>query len=239
MVQFTEETSAQGGGMEMIPAGTLVWLAASVRGMKNSNATGGQMADMEFVITEGAFTRRKIWMYLMDPDDGRNSEAARTMSQGHLCRMLESTGVCIPGQMQTYQQHRIATLQGCVETLEAATAAGRKIAAKLGIQPAKDGYAAKQVIECFVSPNPKSGSTKEWERLKSGDTAPPAGAAAAATRAVQPSFGTPAAVAAPGGFGAPAARPSALAPPSWAGAEQAAPAAGGAAAALGNDDIPF
>lgn len=243
MVQFNENTAAQ-GSVGLIPAGTLVWLAVSVRSIGPAKSSGVNQADMEFTVAGGPFTKRKVWAYITDPDDPGASEAAREMSGGALARMLEAVGVCKPGNPDSYRNPRIATFKGCIDTLVAATGAGRFVAARMTIEKGTGGYQDKNRPD-FLSPNPNSGSKKAWAELVAAGTAGVAGAPAGAPPATlpAPAWGGQAAAAVTGAPApvqpAPIARPSALSAPAWTtpGATQA-PAAGQAATTL-DDDIPF
>lgn len=227
-MKFNEESSQAGGGFDTIPAGTLAMCALSVRAMKESQgkAAGAMMADVELVITSGPFAKRKIWEFLMDPDAKQLSDQAREQAMGKLCRILESTGVCVPGQVATYTNPQLATFKGALDAIQAAVARGAGIGVKIMVEPATGGYAEKNKVGAFLSPNPKSGSRRDWDKLLAGANAAPAPA-----------------VAAPAGFGAPtpAATPSALQTPGWVGGGGwGAPNTPGAgASALKDDEIPF
>jgi hypothetical protein len=228
MVTFTQNTAAQ-GSTSLIPAGTLVWLAVSIRSVGPSKSSGANQADMEFIVAAGPYAKRKVWAYLSDPDDMTASEAAREISGGALARMLEAVGVCKPGVPDSYRNPRIATFQGCLDTLVAATGANRFVAGKITIEKGKDGYADKNRVE-FLSPNPASGSKRSWDELNAAGANGVAGAPAVTAPA--PAWG---AAAAP-----PVAPPaSVLTQPNWtAQAAGTTPFAAPTRASLG-DDIPF
>lgn len=240
MPVFTDETAAK-GSMDLIPAGTIGWATISVREYKRSKTTGGEMADVEIVMASGPFQRRKIWQFVANPDDMANSEGFREMGQGQLVRMLEAVGYCVPGQITTYQRPDLATFQGCFGVLERAMNAGKFIGVKVGIEKAQagSGYGDKNRIESFLTPNPKSGSANDWQRLQAGDKP----GESSAPRPVNGAVAVPATGGfSAGGFGAPApARQSALATPSWVGGASAEtpPATSAGAGARLDDDIPF
>lgn len=241
MPVFDENTAAQ-GATDLIPAGTIAWATAASRGIKLSKATGGRMADMEFTIASGPFTRRKVWGFILDPDDMNNSEAGRTMGQGQLVRMLEAVGFCVPGNQASYQRQELRTFDGCVAVIERGIQSGRYIGVKIGVEKGTGGYQDKNKVESFLTPNPKSGSSRDWQILQSGDKPGESSGprpASGSGGAVQTTVNT-------AGWGAPQAAQAqpagGMSAPAWVGGASA-PAAQAPQqaqqAALVDDEIPF
>lgn len=247
MPSFNEDSAAS-GSMDLIPAGTIAWATVVSRGIKTAGASakapGARMADLELVIASGPFQRRKVWHLLMDPDDMLHGETARTMATGQIVRMLEAIGYCVPGQPQTYQRQEIATFEGCIAVIERGIQSGRYIGVKVGIEKGTGGYKDKNQIESYLTPNPKSGSARNWQILQTGDkpgesSAPRPGGGQQMAAGFAPASGGFSS----GGFGAPttaAAPPNALAQPAWVGGQGgSAPTQTQPGAHKLNDDIPF
>lgn len=243
MPTFNDETAAQ-GSTDLIPAGTIAWATVMNRGVKLSNQTGGRMADLEITLASGPFQRRKVWTFVLDPDDMNNSEAGRTMGQGQLVRMLEAVGFCVAGNQASYQRQELRTFDGCVGVIERGIQSGRYIGVKIGIQKGTGGYSDKNKVESFLTPNPKSGSSRDWQILQTGDkpgesSAPrPQGGGAVQTTVNTAGWGAPQA--------APAQPAGGMSAPAWVGGASAAPANPPAnaapqqtTAAHVDDEIPF
>jgi hypothetical protein len=234
-MQLNTDTAALGGAGDLIPAGTLVWLAISVRGLTHSKGTGGRQADLEYTVATGQHAKRKVWGYIGDPDDATNSDAYRIQSQGGLVRMLEAAGICKLNDPASYA--RITSFQQALQELVASTNAGRFVAAKISIEKGKDGYADKNRIADFLSPNPKSASAASWRQLLAPATvnaakpaAPAPGFALGGGAPVQASAVAPA-------WGAPPAA-ALTAPPPWLTQPAATPTQVGASS-IASDEIPF
>ena len=228
-------------GDALIPNGTLAFATFAVKAMTASKSTGGAMAEVELTIASGPYARRKIFSYMMDPDDTRNGEAIRERSQGELVRALEASGVCDPKEPATYRQ--ITSFVQAVGLVQQATLQrGKTIAIRVGIEKGKDGYQDKNRAS-YLSPNPHGDTFKNYTALMAQGTGP----------AATPAFGGGGLAAAPAagfvgvasGFGAPRTNGAGpLAAPGWIGAGAGNPAQTQAvaqqqAAPPVDDEIPF
>ena len=233
-MQLTNETGKVGGG-ELIPTGTLAFATFHVQAVTLTKETGARMASLELTLSTGPYARRKVFTYLMDPDDAKHKEDSRLRAQGELARMLEAAGICQAANPSSYA--RITSFEQALQELTAATAAGKPIAIKVGLSKGKNGYEDKNNVGSYLSPNPNGDSFRSWSGLLAGTSAN--GATTGSVGVAMPGFGAPAAQpAAPAasGFGAP--RAAALAAPGWIGGGTVAPPPPAAPAAL-DDEIPF
>lgn len=192
-------TANQAPAIALIPPGTLALTVLTVKEIKHSNNSGGLMAQLEYTIARGPYERRKIWKYIGDPNDQRNSEKWRQMGVADLQHMLESAGIFDPSKPETYArysgvkpEHAFTTILGDLD--------GKHIAVKLRIEKGTDGNEDKNGIGFILSPNPNGRTAKAYADVKAGaDMKEPA-----ASPATGGAFGAAAAqpvTAAAGGFG--------------------------------------
>lgn len=160
--QFNPQTNHQ-PAVELIPAGTLAFAVLTVQGLAKSGNTGGEYAKLELTIDRGPYERRKLFPMIGNPTDERNNEKYRQKSLGDLQHMLEAAGLFKPDQPETYQRFANASFVDILQALE-----GRTIAIKIKIEKGTDGYADKNVVADFLSPNPVSRTFKSWQQLNEG-----------------------------------------------------------------------
>lgn len=217
-------TANQQPKIDLIPAGTPVLTIVSVSEIKRSSNSGCLQAKLEFTIARGPYERRKVWMYIGDPNDPNCSEKWKPMCLANLQHMLESAGIFDPTNVDTYTRYATVPPEHAFTTI-LQDLDGKHVAVKLKIEKGTDGNDDRNTIGMILSPNPNGRTAKAYEGIKNGDdlkVTPPSPAAAAAN-----AFGAaaPAATPATGGFAnAPAqattaAQPAAAtaAAPSWLG----------------------
>jgi hypothetical protein len=191
---------------DLIPPGTLCTGIVGVRAIKIGSGSGARYMDLEITINRGPYEKRKVWTNVMDPADPQQSAGGKEMGQRAIIRMFETAGIFVPGNLQSYQQWDGAT----IEQIGAALV-GKEIAFSVKIE-SQEGYADKNGIGDFLTPNPSSAVAAKWKKLLAQLQNPQAPAApaqsafamAAPVAAKPAGFGTvaaPAAPAAPAGFG--------------------------------------
>lgn len=148
----------------LVPAGTLAFAKLQVRGLKRSQQTNGQFADVELVLM-GEYENRRIWPVIMDPSDSNNSEQARQMGLAAIQHICEAAGIFDPNNPDTYTRFANATFTDILQAID-----GKRVAIKVGIEKGTGGYQDKNRVTAWLSPNPNSGDFKQWERLVAGDT---------------------------------------------------------------------
>lgn len=155
--------------IELIPANTLAFAIVTVQAVGSGQQTGGRNAKLELTISRGPYERRKIWYYLGDPTDQRNSEKYQQMSLAAMQHMLEAAGVFRHDQPETYAAFANADFTQILKALD-----GKEVAIKIKIDKGKDGYEDKNVVADWLSPNPASRSNSKWNELLQGSGAKPA-----------------------------------------------------------------
>lgn len=180
--------------VDLIPAGTLAFAVVKVESVNLSKSTGGKNAKLELTISQGPFASRKVWHYLGDPTDSKNSEKYQQMSLGALQAMLEAAGIFNHADPATYQKFATSSFEQVMAALD-----GKTVAIKTKIDKGTGGYEDKAVVGDWLSPNPAGRQFKKWQELvATGGTAPAAQPTAAAPQFAQPAA-APAAPAATGG----------------------------------------
>lgn len=191
--QFNPQTNHT-PGVDVIPAGTLAFAHVSVASIQLSQNTGGENAKLELTLTSGPYAGRKLWHYLGNPTDPKNSEKYQAMSLGALQSMLEAAGIFNPADPATYQRYANASFSAVLQDLD-----GKTVAIKTKVDKSP-GYDDKAVVGDFLSPNPSSRSFKKFQELLSSGggapapapTAPAFAAPQAAAPAPAPAAGVPA-----------------------------------------------
>ena len=222
MFNFNPNTKYD-NGTGLIPNGVCAFAVVSVEKTQYSQNTNGLLASLSLTISTGKYAGRKIFTYIGDPSDTRNSEKYRTMSLGQLQAMLEAAGVFDPARPETYQAFANASFTDILRVLD-----GKTVAIKIGIEKGQGGYEDRNRVSDYLTPNPVSRSSKKFQELMASpekclipaERAPGDGAApwatASAQQAAAPAAQSAPAVAAPAQSApaAPAAAPGAQ-PPAW------------------------
>lgn len=210
------------GNTDLIPNGQLAFVIINFRGLKVSPNTGTKYLDLELTVDDNQpCARRKCWTNVMDPMFSGNSEGARQMGMVAITRILEAGRGAGPNNQAGYVLQDYSQLHGV------------RAAVKFGIEPGKDGYADKNKVAEWLTPNPASQSGhKGWTALLAGQfstaaqkpATPPSGfgAPAAAQPAQTTMFGQPQGGQSEGGFGLPipAAQPGGFGQPAAQGGQQ-------------------
>jgi hypothetical protein len=202
---FSPESSNSGStAFDLIPANTIAKSIFVVRDIKTGQASGARYLDCELVLQGGQYDNRRIFTVVCDPWDENTSEKAREMAIGAITRLMEQTGVFKPEDPSTYAALDNANIQDVAVRLQ-----GKHVAFVVGIQKGKDGYADKNTVRDWASPNSSSSGYKIYEAAMSGATAL-GGAKQAAPAAFGQTAPRPART-----FAAPQEAPAAAATPAW------------------------
>lgn len=218
---FGDAPTDQGGSSgEIIPDGTLAWAIVTVRPHNldhglvltpSKSTEGNAYVDVELTILEGPFARRKVWDIIMLKAVGEKGDKTVGMGMAKVRHILE-VGREISGFAATDSKYRLGQVSGTNGDMVLMELNELRCAIKIGVEPGKDAFPAKNKVRAYLSPNPASDTFNTFMRLVSGDTVAPAAAPAAAAKATLP--------AAPSWAGAKPATPAAAPAgrPSWAGA---------------------
>ena len=171
----------QGQSVDLIPAGTLLLTTITDIKVSNSKNSGGKMAQFEFTVARGPFERRKIWKYVGDPADERNSEKWSPMCLADLQHMLESCGVFNPADPSSYAKFANASFEQVLQALE-----GKPVAIVASIEKGTDGNDDRNGVKQILSPNPNGRTHKKYDQVRNNEDL---SAAAPTAPAPQASFG--------------------------------------------------
>jgi hypothetical protein len=178
MVDFSN--AGEQRSFDVMPDGTIAVVQLNIRpgnagpeGLfkrsKNGEAEG---LDVEFIVVEGEYAKRKFWsfMILSGTTDGHATAADITMRR--LRAILESArGIKPTDVSEAAKKARLA---------EYADFDGLRFIAKIGIEPASGEYKAKNILAEVVTPD-----RKEWHAVEQ-DTRPAATGTAAVTSSMTP-----------------------------------------------------
>ena len=177
--------SSEGQSIGLIPAGTTAKATVLVRGIKDSPKTGSRYLDVELTLVGGEFNGRKVWSIIMDPTFAANSDEAKVIGEKQLACILEACGVFKVGDDASYSQFNGKGIADVARSIS-----GQTIAVKVGVKKGTDGYADKNTISAYLSPNPSSQTSEQFKRVMAGATGgtPSFGAPA---KGPAPTFGMP------------------------------------------------
>lgn len=174
----------QGQSVDLIPAGTLLLTTITDIKVSHSKKSGGKMAQFEFTVARGPFERRKIWKYVGDPADDKNSEKWRQMCLADLQHMLESCGVFNPADPSSYASFANASFEQVLQALE-----GKPVAIVASIEKGTDGNDDRNGVKQILSPNPNGRTHKKYDQVRNNEDLNAPGPAAPAAQASFGNFG--------------------------------------------------
>jgi hypothetical protein len=155
---------------DIIPADTIATLRMKVKPggageggwLRRSKAGDSESLDCEFVIDDGKFEKRKFWSSLLVNGTTEGQTTAADISRRRLRAMLESArGIKPDDNSDAAKQARRTESWGDFD--------GLRFIGRIGIEPAKGEYKAKNVLLEVVTPN-----RREWHHVEQV-TKPPGG----------------------------------------------------------------
>ena len=164
---------------EVIPDGTIVPVQLTVRpgnagenGMlRRSKDHRSEALDCEFTVTEGEYVKRKFWALLTLEGTTSGHAEAGDISRRILRAILESArGIRPDDQSEAAKKARVA---------EYAEFDGLRFLVRVGVEPARDGYKAKNTVAEVITPDRMTWRAVE-QVPKAAATATPTSNAAAA-----------------------------------------------------------
>lgn len=228
-MNFADAPTEQGGEIVLIPDGTLAFATVNVRpkaidmgvvSIKGKDNPDNRYLDLMIELTSGPSVGRKIFHKL----GVAGSEKWVNMSMAAIRHILEVGNGAGPGNPGGYM---LGVKLADGDDRMWMELDGMQCAIKVGIEPAKGDFKAKNSIRSFLSPNPDSPTAKDFAALQSGATMAAGSPAPAGTNPAvnQNAWERPAGTSAPGGVTPPATAPANR--PTWAGAPPPANNAGG------------
>lgn len=164
MFNFTNQKVDTGNNL--MPPGTLAWGVVNVRGLKSSQSTSAEYADIELTILGGPYENRKLFTNVMSPMDERHSEAGRQMGFAAVLHMVESAGLVDLNNADSYAWLNAVTFTDIMAHLD-----GKAVAFKTRHEKDKSGaYPDRDGVGEWLSPNPvRSGTAfKGYQALAEG-----------------------------------------------------------------------
>ena len=171
----SKDSVGQNNNIGLIPDKTMAKAVINIRGIKDSQKTGSRYLDCEFTLVGGENNGRKVWSIVMDPTHEANNEVSKDMGKKFLVRMLEASGLVTVGDEASYG--RFASLLDIINALS-----GQTVVIKIGIKAGTGGFADKNSVTDFLSPNPESGTSENFKKVMGG------GASAVSSLSGKPSF---------------------------------------------------
>ena len=158
---------------DVMPAGTVATLRLTVRPgqagdggwLRHSKDGQSEALDCEFVVLDGEFAKRKFWgLFTLSGTSEGHAEAAR-ISHARLRAILESArGVHPDDKSEAARKAREVTSYGDFD--------GLVFIGKLGVEPAKNGYPAKNtLLEAITPDRPDWHSVEQAPKAATGATA--------------------------------------------------------------------
>jgi hypothetical protein len=139
---------------DIIPAGTIVALEMAIRAggtgdggwLRPSRDGQSYMLDCEFTVLDGPHAGRKVWSNLTIEGQSDGHKKAAAISRSRLRAIIESAFGLKPmdSNERAMAMRRIAGFDAFQ---------GLRFMAKLGIEPARDSYAARNTIAAVITPD--------------------------------------------------------------------------------------
>ena len=139
---------------ETIPDGTLATVRMKVRPgnageggwLRRSKDGNSEALDCEFVALDGSFAKRKFWTLLTVTGTTEGHKEAADISKRYLRAMLESArGIRPDDKSDAAKEARRTTSYGDFN--------GLSFMVRIGVEPARNGYKAKNKLDCVITPN--------------------------------------------------------------------------------------
>jgi hypothetical protein len=154
--------------IELVPHGTVTTVSLKIRAggagegglLKRSKSGDCEMLDLEFVVVEEPYARRKFWEYLIlaGTTDGHGKAAER--SRGTLRAVIESARGIKPDDVSPQARQ--------ARTVELKDIDGMTFVAKIGVEkgkPRNDGsgenYSDKNILAAVITPD-----KREWHPVE-------------------------------------------------------------------------
>jgi hypothetical protein len=154
MTNMDFNTAGEQRSFEVIPNGAICTLQMTVRPgaagdggwLRRSKEGGSEGLDVEFVVVDGEYAKRKLWqLFTLEGTTPGHAEAGK-ISRNTLRAILESArGIQPKDTSEAAQAARKTAGWGDFMNM--------RFVAKIGVRPAKDGFAAKNTITEVITPD--------------------------------------------------------------------------------------
>jgi hypothetical protein len=182
-------TAGKQKSFDVIPENTVVTLQMTVRpggvglgGFLTRAATAkgdSEGLDCEFTVVDGQYAKRKLWQrFTMHGTTPKHAEAGE-ISRNTLRAIVESArGVRPDDKSETANAARKLASYGALD--------GLRFVARLGVEPPKDGYKAKNTVLEVITPDKQA--WQKPEQIQSAATATPAATTPPANAVTRPQW---------------------------------------------------
>jgi hypothetical protein len=174
---------------DVIPAGTVATVHMTVRPgnagegdlLRRSKDGNSAALDAEFTVVDGPYAKRKFWGLFTLDGATPNHAAAAEISRSRLRAILESARGIRPGDMSeaAKQARQVAGYQDFD---------GLRFVGRIGVEPARGDYPAKNILLDAVTPDRKDWHRVEQTARQTSASAAPAAAMAEPARIARPAW---------------------------------------------------
>jgi hypothetical protein len=186
MSAFDFNTAAEQQNYDLIPAGEIAVVQMRIRPggageggiLKRSKTGEAEMLDLEIVIVDGKYAKRKLWANMIVSGTTDGHAQAGDITRSKLRAILESARGIKPSDLS--EAAKKARSVAGYEDFD-----GLRFIAKVGIEKGSNGYKDKNVLELVVTPEMKG-----WHQVEQVDKAatPSAPEAPASNVIVKPAW---------------------------------------------------
>jgi hypothetical protein len=156
-----EDFNDAGEQSDVIPAGTVATVQLTVRPggagdgwLKRAKDGNSEALDCEFVLLDGQYAKRKFWDLFTLSGTTENHADYGQKSRATIRAMLESVhGINPKDKSEEAKKARAVENFGGLN--------GLRFMARIGVQPAKDGYKAKNRLDEVITPE-----RKDWRKVE-------------------------------------------------------------------------
>jgi hypothetical protein len=146
---------------DIIPDGTIAVVQMNIRPgnvgpggiLKRSKEGTCEGIDAEFTVVEGEYAKRKFWAFMVVSGTTDGQQEAADITIRRLRAILESAKGIRPEDVSEAAKAK--------RNAEYADFDGMRFMAKLGVEPAHDGYKAKNILTEAITPD-----RKEWHAIE-------------------------------------------------------------------------
>jgi hypothetical protein len=161
MGAFDYNTANEQRDFDLIPDNTIVVVEMHIREgnasedglLKRSKSGEAEGIDVEFIVIEGAYAKRKVFAFMVLSGTTQGHAEAAQFNRDRLRAILESVrGIKPTDVSEAAKKARLAEFRDFD---------GIRFIAKLGVEKGKDGYRDKNILKRVITPD-----QKEWHPIE-------------------------------------------------------------------------
>jgi hypothetical protein len=155
---------------DVIPDGTIVVVQMNIRPgnvgegglLKRSKKGQAEMLDAEFIVVEGDHVKRKFWENMVVDGETDGHKEAADITNRRLRAIIESVKGIKPAD--------VSETAKAARNVEYDAFDGMRFLCRVGVEPAHDGYKAKNILAEVITPD-----RKEWRPIEQAPKPPTEG----------------------------------------------------------------